>query len=65
MATRSPSNQPATTHFILDFDNVLCGNMTLEFSLDLGVNARNVTLEDVMNIQRDTLCYDYHDLFDY
>lgn len=48
---------------ILDFDNVLGGNVTLEFPLSLGVNAPNVTIEDVMNIQGDTMCYGYHDLY--
>ncbi|KAF8888037.1 hypothetical protein BD779DRAFT_1672450 [Infundibulicybe gibba] len=48
---------------ILDYSNQLGGNVTLAFPLSLGVNAKNVTVSDVMNIQGDTLCYLYDKLY--
>lgn len=48
---------------ILDYDNVIGGNVTLAFPLSLGVNAMNVTIRDVMDIQGPTLCYDYDALY--
>ncbi|KAF9457315.1 hypothetical protein BDZ94DRAFT_1314333 [Collybia nuda] len=48
---------------ILDYDNALGGNVTLSFPLSMGLNGPDVTIEDVMDIRGDTLCYDYHEVY--
>jgi len=40
-----------------------CPNETLSQTMDLGVNFGTVTVADTMNIQGDTLCYDYDELY--
>ncbi|KXN80929.1 Tyrosinase [Leucoagaricus sp. SymC.cos] len=48
---------------LLDYDNVEGGNVTLNFPLSIGVNAPNVTVSDVMDVQGGTLCYAYDHLY--
>jgi tyrosinase len=48
---------------ILDYDNVIGGNVTLAFPLTLGYNAADVTIGDVMDIRGDTLCYTYDHVY--
>jgi len=48
-----------------DYDNTQGGNVSLPFSFEIGVNAPNVTIGDVMDIKGGALCYDYDHLYDY
>ncbi|KAF8966549.1 hypothetical protein BDZ97DRAFT_1756424 [Flammula alnicola] len=48
---------------LMDHPNLKGGNVTLAFPLSLGVNAPNVTIADVMDIQGGTLCCDYDHLY--
>lgn len=48
---------------LLDYTNTLGGNVTLDFPLSVGVNAKNVTIRDVMDIRGDVLCYEYDRLY--
>ncbi|PPQ86638.1 hypothetical protein CVT25_006822 [Psilocybe cyanescens] len=50
---------------IMDYDNVKAGNVTLSFPLHLGVNAPNVTIEDVMDIRGGALCYEYDRVYNF
>ncbi|KDR80002.1 hypothetical protein GALMADRAFT_222927 [Galerina marginata CBS 339.88] len=50
---------------LLDYDNVLGGNVTLSFPLSLGLNAPNVTIADVMDINGGTLCYEYDRVYNF
>ena len=47
----------------MDYNNTLGGNVTLSFPLSLGVNAPNVTIQDVMDVKGGALCYDYDELY--
>ncbi|EAQ92917.1 hypothetical protein CHGG_01152 [Chaetomium globosum CBS 148.51] len=53
--------------FLMDYDNLKGGNVTLEFPLSVGVSASNVTVGDVMNIvacgQNGVLCYEYDQVY--
>jgi len=54
--------------FIMDYDNAVMGNVTLEFPLSVGVSATDVTVADVMDIKGcggagGVLCYDYDKLY--
>lgn len=49
--------------FILDYNNVQGGNVTLAFPLSVGVNAPNVTVGDVMDIRNTLLCYAYDQVY--
>ena len=44
---------------LIDYTNTLGGNVTLSFPIILGVNAKNTTVRQTMNIKRGVLCYDY------
>ncbi|KAK3362308.1 hypothetical protein B0T25DRAFT_586665 [Lasiosphaeria hispida] len=50
--------------FLMDYDNVQGGNVTLGFPLKVGVNAPDVTVRNVMNIgdSGTGLCYEYDKL---
>lgn len=54
--------------YLLDYDNVQGGNVTLSFELSVGPSAPNVTVGDVMHIAgggRDSImCYSYDNLYD-
>lgn len=53
--------------FLMDYDNVQGGNVTLDFEMTVGVSAPNVTVGDVMNISGGaadgSICYTYDDLY--
>jgi tyrosinase len=53
--------------FLMDYENALGGNVTLDFPLSLGVSAVNVTVGDVMNIagcgKNGVLCYEYDKVY--
>ncbi|KAF5311053.1 hypothetical protein D9619_008149 [Psilocybe cf. subviscida] len=50
--------------FLMDYNNVQGGNVTLAFPLSVGVNAPNVTVADVMDVRHSVLCYDYDKVYD-
>lgn len=54
--------------FLMDYDNVQGGNVTLDFEMTLGVSGPNVTVGDVMDISNGAgngvLCYTYDSLYD-
>ncbi|KAI9641112.1 hypothetical protein NHQ30_010542 [Ciborinia camelliae] len=45
-----------------DYENLVAGNTTLEYVLDVGSANVNTTVREVMNIQGGTLCYGYDKL---
>lgn len=47
---------------LMDHTNTLGGNVTLSFPMTLGVNAKNTTVGQTMNI-KGVLCYDYDKLY--
>lgn len=53
--------------FLMDYDNVQGGNVTLDFEMTVGVSGPNVTVGDVMDISSGSgngaLCYTYDDLY--
>ncbi|PGH01133.1 hypothetical protein AJ79_08004 [Helicocarpus griseus UAMH5409] len=49
--------------FMMDYDNLQGGNVTLDFPLTLGVNAENITVRETMDIKGGYLCYDYDKLY--
>ncbi|KAL2289210.1 hypothetical protein FJTKL_02238 [Diaporthe vaccinii] len=53
--------------FLMDYDNVQGGNVTLDFEMTVGVSAPNVTVGDVMDISSGAgdgiVCYTYDDLY--
>lgn len=53
--------------FLMDYDNVQGGNVTLDFEMTVGVSAPNVTVGDVMDISSGAvhgiICYTYDDLY--
>ncbi|KAK7720867.1 hypothetical protein SLS63_009650 [Diaporthe eres] len=54
--------------FLMDYDNVQGGNVTLDFEMTVGVSAPNVTVGDVMDISNGCsgdgiICYTYDDLY--
>ncbi|KAK4129026.1 Di-copper centre-containing protein [Parathielavia appendiculata] len=53
--------------FLMDYDNVQGGNVTLDYPLSLGVSAVDVTVGDVMNIagcgKTGVLCYEYDKVY--
>ncbi|KAF9475132.1 Di-copper centre-containing protein [Pholiota conissans] len=49
--------------FLMDYDNLQGGNVTLAFPLSVGINAPNVTIADVMDIRSAALCYEYDHLY--
>lgn len=48
---------------LMDYTNAQGGNVTLDFEMTMGVNARNITVEDTMNIMGDTFCFTYDKLY--
>ena len=46
----------------MDYTNTLGGNVALSFPMTLGVNAKNTTVGQTMNI-KEVLCYDYDKLY--
>lgn len=53
--------------FLMDYDNVQGGNVTLDFEMTVGVSGPNVTVGDVMDISSGAVdgivCYTYDDLY--
>lgn len=53
--------------FLMDYDNVQGGNVTLDFEMTLGVSAPNLTVGDVMDITSGAgdgiICYTYDSLY--
>ena len=53
--------------FLMDYENLKGGNVTLDFPLSVGVSAPNVTVGDVMNDagcgKNGVLCYEYDKLY--
>ncbi|OCL10974.1 Di-copper centre-containing protein [Glonium stellatum] len=49
--------------FLMDYNNTQGGNVTLSFPMTLGVNAKNTTVGQTMNIKGGVLCYDYDKLY--
>ncbi|KAJ0123969.1 Tyrosinase [Diaporthe amygdali] len=53
--------------FLMDYDNVQGGNVTLDFDMTVGVSAPNVTVGDVMDIKSGAsdgiVCYTYDELY--
>lgn len=54
--------------FLMDYDNVQGGNVTLDFEMTVGVSAPIVTVGDVMDISNGCsgdgiICYTYDDLY--
>lgn len=53
--------------FLMDYDNVQGGNVTLDFEMTVGVSGPNVTVGDVMDITGGggdgIVCYTYDDLY--
>ncbi|KAG6355310.1 hypothetical protein INS49_003271 [Diaporthe citri] len=53
--------------FLMDYDNIQGGNVTLDFEMTVGVSAPNVTVGSVMDISSGAgdgvLCYTYSDLY--
>ncbi len=52
---------------LMDYTNSFGGNVTLSYPISVGVNAPDVTVEEVMNIKGcgvgAALCYDYDKLY--
>ena len=48
---------------LMDYANEKAGNVTLDFEMTLGVNAKNVTVGQVMDIESGVLCYKYDKLY--
>jgi tyrosinase len=48
---------------LMDYDNLQGGNVTLDFEMTMGVNAKNITVGDTMNIMGDTFCFTYDELY--
>lgn len=55
--------------YLMDYDNLQGGNVTLEFTLSVGQSAPNVTVGDVMDITSGAgdgiMCYIYDHLYTY
>lgn len=53
--------------YLMDYDNLLGGNVTLAFEMTVGESAPNVTVGDVMNITSGIadgiMCYGYDRLY--
>lgn len=53
--------------FLMDYDNVQGGNVTLDFEMTVGVSAPSVKIGDVMDISSgaggEMVCYTYDDLY--
>lgn len=53
--------------FLMDYDNVQGGNVTLDFEMTLGISAPNLTIGDVMDITSGAgdgiICYTYDNLY--
>lgn len=53
--------------FLMDYDNVQGGNVTLDFEMTLGVSAPNLTVGDVMDVTSGAgdgiICYTYDKLY--
>ncbi|KAF2492345.1 Di-copper centre-containing protein [Lophium mytilinum] len=48
---------------LMDYNNTLGGNVTLDFQMSVGVNAKNVSVRDTMDIMGGVLCYSYDKLY--
>ncbi|KAL6853090.1 hypothetical protein ACO1O0_007643 [Amphichorda felina] len=49
--------------YLMDYTNSQGGNVTLEFEMTMGVNAKNITVGDTMDIMGDTFCFTYDKLY--
>lgn len=49
--------------FLMDYGNEFGGNVTLDMEMTVGVNAKNITVKDTMNIIGGHLCYTYDRLY--
>ena len=49
--------------YLMDYTNSQGGNVTLEFEMSMGVNAKNITVGDTMDIMGDTFCFTYDKLY--
>ncbi|KIJ50748.1 hypothetical protein M422DRAFT_44383 [Sphaerobolus stellatus SS14] len=48
-----------------DFTNTIGGNVTLDFKMTLGVNAKDLTVGDTMDIRGESMCYLYDNVYWY